>query len=148
MYRRVGFRDGRVWLATTVECGADGVFGRTEPNRISSDNTLGIDSKDSAAKDDVLSINQLHVVRGKPVKLIIRSKDVVHSFNLPNLRIRQDAVPSMRIELWFVPTRDGRFEVMCSQICGHGHYRMRAFLTVESQESFNKWISEMTPGGS
>jgi cytochrome c oxidase subunit 2 len=77
----------------------------------------------------------------------IRSHDVIHSFYLPYQRIKQDAVPGMQIELWFVPRRPGQFEIACSQLCGLGHYRMRAFLTVEPQDSFDRWLGDLAKEG-
>ncbi len=127
--------------------GADGVFGKTEPGLISTNNPLGIDSADPASADDVLSLNQLHLPEGRPVILRLRSKDVIHSLFLPNFRVKQDAMPGMRIDLWFIPTRQGQFEIACNRLCGLAHYRMRAFLTVESQETFNNWLSQMAQGG-
>lgn len=127
--------------------GADGIFGKTEPRLISASNPLGIDTRDATAADDVLSTNQMHLVAGKPVRLRIRSKDVIHSFNLPHFRVKQDAVPGMFIELWFIPSREGQFEIVCNQLCGLAHYRMKAFLTVESQPTFDQWISQMAQGG-
>src|SRR5205814_4191351 len=127
--------------------GPDGVFGRTDPSLITGTNPFGQDKADPAAKDDILSINQLHLPEGKPVRMRIRSHDVIHSFYLPYQRIKQDAVPGMQIELWFVPDRSGQFEIACSQLCGLGHYRMRAFLTVESEEAYEKWLTEMAREG-
>ena len=127
--------------------GGDGVFGKTDPLLISTANTLGIDSADKASADDVLSINQLHLPEGRPVKLRLRSKDVIHSFFLPNLRVKQDTVPGMQIDIWFIPAKSGQFEIACNQLCGLGHYRMRAFLTIESSEAFNNWLSGMAQGG-
>jgi cytochrome c oxidase subunit 2 len=72
---------------------------------------------------------------------------VIHSFYLPYQRIKQDAVPGMQIELWFVPRKAGQFEIACSQLCGLGHYRMRAFLTVEQPEAYDSWISEKVREG-
>ncbi len=122
--------------------GRDGVFGKTDAALISSANPFGLDKTDVLAADDIVSINQLHVLEDKPVKVRIRSHDVIHSFFLPHQRVKQDAVPGMQIELWFVPRQAGQFEIACSQLCGLGHYRMRAFLTVESQEAFDKWLQE------
>ena len=127
--------------------GPDGVFGKTDPTLITSTNPFGLDKTDPAAKDDILSINQLHLPEGKPIRLRIRSHDVIHSFFLPYQRIKQDAVPGMQIELWFVPNRAGQYEIACSQLCGLGHYRMQAHLTVESQEEFEKWLREAAEGG-
>ena len=127
--------------------GPDGVFGRTDAGLISSANPFGLDKADPAARDDILSINQLHLPEGKPVRLRIRSHDVIHSFNLPFQRIRQDAVPGMQIELWFVPVRAGEYEIACSQLCGLGHYRMRGFLTVESQADYDNWLNKQSVAG-
>jgi cytochrome c oxidase subunit 2 len=127
--------------------GLDGVFGKTDPAFISSTNPFGIDRTDPAAKDDIVSINQLHLPEGRPIRVRIRSHDVIHSFYLPNQRIKQDAVPGMQIELWFVPRKAGQFEIACSQLCGLGHYRMRAFLTVEPQEAYENWLTEQAKEG-
>jgi len=127
--------------------GPDGVFGRTDPTLISPTNPFGLDPADPASKDDIISINQLHLPQGKPIRVRIRSHDVIHSFYLPYQRIKQDAVPGMQIELWFVPRKAGQFEIACSQLCGLGHYRMRAFLTVEPQEAYDSWISEKVREG-
>ena len=127
--------------------GPDGVFGKTDPALISSTNPFGLDKTDPASKDDILSINQLHLPEGKPIRLRIRSHDVIHSFFLPYQRIKQDAVPGMQIEIWFVPNRVGEYEIACSQLCGLCHYRMQAQLTVESQDAFEKWLREAEQGG-
>src|SRR5438552_5631289 len=121
--------------------GADGQFGRTDTKLITSTNNVGIDRADPVAKDDVVTVNIMHVPVGKPVRVRLRSKDVIHSFFLPNFRVRQDAVPGMGIEVWFTPTRAGQYEVACAELCGLAHYRMKAALTVdESEEKFNEWL--------
>ena len=127
--------------------GPDGVFGKTDPALITSTNPFGLDQMDPASKDDIISINQLHLPEGKPIRLRIRSHDVIHSFFLPYQRIKQDAVPGMQIELWFIPNRTGQFEIACSQLCGLGHYRMQAQLTVESPAEFDQWLRKAAEGG-
>ena len=127
--------------------GPDGAFGRTDPMQITSTNPFGIDRSDPANADDIVSINQLHLPVGKPVRLRIRSHDVIHSFFLPSQRVKQDAVPGMQIEVWFTPDRAGEYEIACSQLCGLGHYRMRGLLTVEPQDIFEKWLREAAQGG-
>jgi cytochrome c oxidase subunit II len=123
--------------------GTDGQFGRTDTKLITNTNNIGLDRDDAAAKDDIVSQNNLHAVVGKPMRVRLRSKDVIHSFFLPNFRVKQDAVPGMGIEVWFTPTKAGQFEIACAELCGLGHYRMRAFLTVDpSQDVFNKWLEE------
>ena len=123
--------------------GADAQFGRTDTKLITSTNGIGLDRADPLAKDDVVSVGIMHVPVGKPVRVRLRSKDVIHSFFLPNFRLKQDAVPGMAIEVWFTPTKPGQYEVACAELCGLGHYRMKAALTVdESQEKFNQWLEE------
>jgi cytochrome c oxidase subunit 2 len=123
--------------------GPDGQFGRTDTKLITSTNFIGLDREDAAAKDDVLSVNIMHVPVNKPVRVRLRSKDVIHSFFLPNFRVKQDAVPGMGIEVWFTPTRAGQYELACAELCGLGHYRMKAqFIVDESQDAFNKWLEE------
>jgi cytochrome c oxidase subunit 2 len=121
--------------------GADGQFGRTDPKLITSTNNIGIDRTDPVAKDDVVSVGVMHVPVGKPVRVRLRSKDVIHSFFLPNFRVKQDAVPGMGIEVWFTPTKPGQYEIACAELCGLGHYRMKAALTVdESEAKYNEWL--------
>ena len=123
--------------------GPDGQFGRTDTKLITNTNSIGLDRDDPAAKDDVVTSNVMHAPIGKPVRVRLRSKDVIHSFFLPNFRTKQDAVPGMSIEVWFTPTKAGQYEIACAELCGIAHYRMRAALTVdESQDAFNKWLEE------
>jgi cytochrome c oxidase subunit 2 len=122
--------------------GRDGQFGRTDPALITTDNALGIDRADPAAADDVLDLALIHVPVNRPVKVRLRSKDVLHSFFLPNHRIKQDAVPGMTIEMWFVPNREGEFELACTELCGFGHYQMRGFLRVVSDQEFQRYLAE------
>jgi cytochrome c oxidase subunit 2 len=77
----------------------------------------------------------------RPVVVQLTSKDVIHSFGLPNFRVKQDAIPGLMTPVWFVPTRAGQYEITCSQLCGLGHYRMRGFVRVESQTDFARWIA-------
>jgi cytochrome c oxidase subunit 2 len=124
--------------------GKDGVFGRTSPALISPDNPAGIDANDVASKDDIVSANELHLENNRPIRLRLRSKDVIHSFFLPNQRVKQDVVPGMMIEIWFVPTQEGRFEIACNQLCGMFHHRMRGALVVEKRENLETWLVGLT----
>ena len=72
----------------------------------------------------------------------LSSKDVIHSFGVYEMRVKQDAVPGMNVPVWFVPTRIGEYEIACSQLCGLGHFRMRGFLTIQSDADFKKWLGE------
>jgi cytochrome c oxidase subunit 2 len=122
--------------------GEDGELGRTEPTLISSENPLGLDASDPAAADDIQELAVIYAPVGRPLLVKLRSKDVLHSFYLPYHRIKQDAVPGMTIDLWFVPTREGEFDIACAELCGFGHYQMRGFLNVVSESEFERWLAE------
>jgi len=122
--------------------GPDGKFGRTDLNRVTADNPLGLDRTDPNAKDDITTINQLYLPVNRPVLVHLFSKDVIHSFGVYEFRVKQDAIPGMTIPLWFVPTRPGEYDIACSQLCGLGHFRMRGFVTVQSDADFRKWLDD------
>lgn len=92
--------------------------------------------------DDIVTLNQMHIPVGKPVVVTLRSKDVIHSFFLPEFRVKQDAVPGMTTRIWFDGKTVGHWEIACAELCGLGHYRMKGFLTVDTQEAFDKWLAE------
>jgi cytochrome c oxidase subunit 2 len=125
--------------------GPDGQFGRVLPELISLDNPLGVDPDDPASADDFSFTNQLVLPVDRPALIHLRSKDVQHSFFLPNFRVKQDLMPGMSIRTWFVPTKVGEYEIACAELCGLGHYRMRAFLQVMPQDEFETWLSEQGP---
>ena len=122
--------------------GRDRMFGRVDIKLVSADNPLGLDRSDPNAKDDIATINQLNLPVDRTVLVHLSSKDVIHSFGLYEMRIKQDAIPGMEIPVWFVPTRAGDYEIACSQLCGLGHYRMRGFMTIQSQSDFEAWMAE------
>ncbi len=122
--------------------GTDGQFGRTRPDLMSADNPLGLDRTDPAAKDDITTINQLNFPINKPVIVHLSSKDVIHSFSLIQMRVKQDTIPGESIPLWFTPTVTGDWEINCSQLCGLGHYRMRGFYSSKTQEAYDTWMKE------
>lgn len=190
--------------------GPDGIFGRTDIKLISADNPLGLDRDDPNAKDDITTINQLNIPVNKPVLVYLSSKDVIHSFGIPLLRVKQDAIPGQRVKVSFTPTmttaaiqhaemrterisrttsadafssmvvaedykdKNGNalaakgdpvtqdlidallndnhtslslmpstpMEIACSQLCGLGHFRMRGFVTVQTDEEFKAWLAE------
>ncbi len=129
--------------------GKDGVFGKQDMRWVTAENVFGVDPNDPNGKDDVQTLNEIHVPLVKnpdgefrPVIVHISSKDVVHSFKIIALRVTQDAIPGMRIPIWFRPTREGRFQINCAQLCGNGHSSMsQGFLVVESQAAFDKWLA-------
>jgi cytochrome c oxidase subunit 2 len=125
--------------------GKDGIFGRTAAKFVTPANPLGIDPSDPKGKDDVASLNQLHIELNRPVIVHVSSKDVIHSFKLPVMRSEQDAIPGMDIPIHFTPilaNDDGtKWEIACAQLCGLGHYRMRGQLFVHSHQEFQKWLA-------
>lgn len=126
--------------------GPDGVFGKTGPQHIDmATNPLGIDQNDSHAADDIVS-PELHIIRDRPVIVEISSKDVIHSFSIPVLRVKQDAIPGMRIPVWFEAAKSGNYEVACAQLCGNNHYSMKALMVIhESQSGFDEWLVSAAP---
>jgi cytochrome c oxidase subunit 2 len=122
--------------------GPDGKFGRTDIALVSADNPLGLDRRDADAKDDITTINQLNLPTDRPVLVHLSSKDVIHSFGLYEMRVKQDAIPGMSIPVWFIPNRIGEYEIACSQLCGLGHFRMRGFITIQSAAAYQKWFDD------
>ena len=122
--------------------GPDGKFGRTRPELVSAANPIGLDRSDPDAKDDVTTINQLNLPVDRPILVHLTSKDVIHSFGLYEMRVKQDAVPGLSIPVWFIPNRIGEYEITCSQLCGLGHFRMRGFVTIQSAADYSKWMAD------
>lgn len=125
---------------TVHYAGADNQFGRADASLVEGANPVGLDRASPHGADDVVAINDLHLPAGRPVIVQLSSKDVVHSFGIPAMRVKQDAIPGMMIPVWFTPTLPGTYDIACSQLCGLGHYRMRAVVTVQSPEEFQRWL--------
>ena len=121
--------------------GSDGKFGRRDIKLVAAENPLGLDKTDPDAKDDITTINQLNLPVDRPILVHLSSKDVIHSFGLIEMRVKQDAIPGMDIPVWFIPNKVGEFEIACSQLCGLGHYRMRGFVSVKSQADYDAWLA-------
>ena len=96
--------------------------------------------KELGTGDDLFAVNELHVPVNEEVVLAIKSQDVLHSFFLPNMRTKQDVVPGMKQFVWFQANREGIYDIVCAELCGWGHYKMRGRLTVESRENLDRWI--------
>ena len=138
--------------------GPDGVFGQTSVDLVDEvENPIGLDRSDEFAKDDVFTVNQLHIPVDTPINISLSTKDVIHSFTLTELRVKQDAIPGMEIPVWFEATmttdelleeikgtaREGRgFEIACAQLCGLGHYRMKGFMTIHKMDDYEAWLAE------
>jgi cytochrome c oxidase subunit II len=122
--------------------GVDGKFGRTQAKLVTESNPVGVDDKDPASADDVVTAT-LGVPVGREIKLIERSLDVTHGFFVRELRLKQDALPGMLIPVHFHVDTDkvGDYEISCTQLCGSGHHRMRATLKVMTQADFDKWLA-------
>ncbi len=122
--------------------GPDGRFGRRDIQLVSPSNPLGLDRDDPDARDDIATINQLNLPVDRPVIAHLSSKDVIHSFTLLEMRVKQDLIPGLEIPVWFVPTLVGEYEIGCSQLCGLGHYRMRGFMTIQTDAEYQAWYDE------
>lgn len=122
--------------------GKDGLFGASRPEFISDENPFGRVPDDAAGEDDVILINEMSLIADKPARLVLRSRDVIHSFFIPEFRFKQDAVPGTEMEVWFLPTRSGDFEIACAEFCGLAHYRMRGLLSVQTAAEHDQWLTE------
>ena len=92
--------------------------------------------------DDISTINQLHLPVGTPVEIHLRSKDVIHSFFVPEFRMKQDAVPGLPTQIWVEASKAGQYEIRCAELCGLGHYRMKGFVTTEPLADLQAWLTE------
>ena len=129
--------------------GPDHIFARTGTKFVTSSNPLGIDPSDPHAADDVATLNQLHLQVNRDVIVRLTSKDVIHSFSLPYMRVKQDTIPGMEIPVHFKPLKVSGgpvpWEIACAQLCGLGHYRMKGQYHVQSKGDFDKWMAEQIP---
>ena len=139
--------------------GPDNIFGTTKVELVDeAENPIGLDRSDENAKDDVVTINQLHIPVNRPINVLLSTKDVIHNFKLPEFRVSQDAISGMEIPVWFKATmtteefletakgtaREGMgFEIACAQLCGLGHYRMKGYLTVHDDKGYGEWMDEI-----
>jgi len=123
--------------------GTDATFGRTQPQLVApgEGNPLGIDPADPHSADDMIS-SQLVLPAGREVDLAIRSQDVIHGFSVPEMRLKQNAVPGETIHIHFTPTATGTYAILCTQVCGMGHYRMNANLRVVTPPDFDHWLAQ------
>jgi len=139
---------GQQWQWSYRFPGADGVLGSAAVSHISADNPFGLNPADPFGRDDILvETSELHMPIGKPVKMVLRSKDVLHDFYVPQFRAKMDLVPGIVTYFWMTPTRIGTYDILCAELCGVGHHMMRGSVVVEDQQSFDDWLSgQMTYG--
>lgn len=136
---------GQQWTWSYRLPGADGELGRADPE-LFAQNPFGVDVDDPKAGDDVLVFpgSPLHLPVGRPVLFQIRAKDVLHSFFVPQFRVKMDAVPGLVTQIWVTPTETGTFEVLCTELCGIGHFNMKSAIVVESEAEFEDWLRDQT----
>jgi len=132
------------WIARYP--GADGVFGRGDARFVTQQNPLGMDPDDTAGKDDiVVEASEVVVPVGKPVIAHVSSLDVIHGFAVKPLRVSHDAIPGISNPTWFTPTREGNYQITCSQLCGNGHSNMRGLLRVVKPAEFEDYLKSKAP---
>ncbi|MGH8223266.1 MAG: c-type cytochrome [Woeseiaceae bacterium] len=133
---------GQQWHWSYRLPGEDGDFGNVDNRLIGPDNAFGIDPDDPLGHDDVLiSSAELHLPVDVPVKVLLRSKDVLHNFTVAQFRVKMDLVPGMETYMWLTPTETGTFEVLCEELCGIAHYAMRGAVVVDEQADFDAWVA-------
>lgn len=122
--------------------GEDGVLGTTAVEHVTPDNPFGVNPDDPWGSDDILvEGGEMHIPLDRPVKVVLRSMDVLHNFYVPQFRAKMDIVPGTVTYLWFTPTRTGTFEILCAEYCGVGHHAMRGYVVVEEEAAFEEWLS-------
>ena len=125
--------------------GADGKLGTSDSRKISPENPLGVNADDPNGQDDVVvEAADLHLPIDKPVKMLLRSIDVLHDFYVPEFRAKMDMIPGSVTYFWFTPTRTGTFEVLCAELCGTGHGFMRGIVMVDTEEEYAAWLQEQS----
>ncbi|MBZ9612432.1 c-type cytochrome [Rheinheimera maricola] len=133
---------GQQWHWSFRLPGADGKLGEVDSRLVSDQNPFGINSADPAGQDDILiQRNELVLPLDKPVKVLLRSKDVLHNFAVPQFRVKMDLVPGMVTYLWFTPTREGSFDIMCEELCGVAHFAMRGKVRVTAETEYQQWLA-------
>lgn len=133
---------GQQWSWSFRLPGADGRLGVVTTQDIY-ETPFGLSASDPAASDDILiDDNEMHLLLGQPVKMVLRSMDVLHDFYVPQFRAKMDLVPGIVTYFWITPTRTGTFEIICAELCGVGHSQMRGYVVVEEEEAYNEWLAE------
>jgi cytochrome c oxidase subunit 2 len=133
---------GRQWSWSFRLPGDDGELGAVDASLVGPDNPFGIDANDPRGQDDVLIDGpELHLPLDRPVKVLLRSKDVLHNFTVPQFRVKMDLVPGMVTYLWLTPTQTGDFEILCEELCGLGHFAMRGRVVVDEAGAYEDWLA-------
>ena len=133
---------GKQWYWSYRFPGKDGKLGTVDARYVSDKNPFGMNPDDPDGQDDVLVASpELHLPLGRPVKALLRSTDVLHDFAVPQFRAKMDLVPGLVTYIWFTPTRTGKFDLLCNELCGVGHFVMRGKVVVEEEREFQTWLS-------
>ncbi len=123
--------------------GADGVLGKTSIGLVSDDNPYGLDISDPNSKDDIIVMDaDLHLEINQPVKVELRSLDVLHNFYVPQFRAKMDMLPGIITYYWFIPEKKGDYEILCAEYCGTGHYAMRGRVLVDEEKDYSNWLAK------
>ncbi|UUZ68438.1 c-type cytochrome [Polaromonas sp. P2-4] len=134
---------GQQWQWYYRFTGVSGKLGASDARFVNAANPLGLDPADPAGQDNILVAgNEVHLPLDKPVKVLLRSNDVLHDFYVPPFRARMNIVPGQVSTFWFTPTQPGRYEALCAQLCGIGHANMRGFVVVEDEAAFQVWLKK------
>jgi cytochrome c oxidase subunit 2 len=134
---------GQQWRWSFRLPGKDGRLGTSDTRNVSTENPLGLTPNDPAGQDDiVVESGDLHLPVGKPVKVLLRSIDVLHNFYVPEFRAKMDLMPGAVTYFWVIPTRTGNFEILCAELCGVGHPHMRGGVVVEAESDYLNWLQE------
>jgi cytochrome c oxidase subunit 2 len=134
---------GQQWQWSFRLPGKNGRLGTSNTRYISSDNPLGLNPNDPNGQDNVVIVgDDLHLPVGRPVKVLLRSVDVVHDFYVPEFRAKMDLVPGMVTRFWFTPTRTGTFEILCAGFCGVGHPQMRGNVVIDNKSDYQSWLQK------
>lgn len=146
---------GQQWQWSFRLPGADGRLGRADTKLVGDDSSMGLSPNDPHGRDDVLvEAGELHLPVDKPVKILLRSIDVLHDFYVPEFRAKMDMIPGVVTYFWFTPTRTGTFDILCAELCGVGHGFMRGVVVIDTEEDYQAWLEEqptyaqiLDPGG-
>ena len=139
---------GQQWTWTFRYPGPDGILGAADNSRITADNPFGIDAGDPYSADDILvEDSEFYLPMSGPVKVVMRSKDVLHDFYVPQIRAKMDLVPGLITYFWFEPTRLGSFELLCAELCGNSHYNMRGTMVIAEEAEYQTWLAEQPTFG-
>ncbi len=134
---------GKQWFWAYRFPGEDGELGRSDPRFMTPDNPFGLDPDDPAGQDDILVFgSEVYLPVNVPVHTLLRSTDVLHSFAVPQFRVKMDLVPGMVSYLWFEPTQTGTYEILCMQLCGFAHHIMRGKVTIVEEDEFQTWLAQ------